>query len=467
LSVFDVRKAIYFSTVYQSIMRTSIRDPNNNSPKRILVPDLHAAEYLKSKFPGSTIEHLDIGIEETLSKMPGRPRRYWTNAERVAEQRKRAKEKRLRLMSNLFSLKNCQDALMNGWGNGTGNSPRCRAENTIEPYRVLSTPPQVIFERLKTIFVSDFRDQPCAGTMYPDKYESTPSQYVRWWDADTFAGMLFGLHQRKVPNKESCYLLSPAVFDPDQCKGKDRGRNNIVYLQNLWLDFEHGDLKPEEFANLFPHTRMITTNTFHHTAENPRFRVIIPTTQPVTPDVYEALFDQIALKLEDARYAVNRPKRGRKKKIDANKPKSGLDWTKRSATSLFYLPCQAEDPEQSFFDYYDHPERLPLDPVPWIENSQVPIQPELHSDWFNSNPATGKEIDEARVQRARAEWRRTPKGHGNDAFFRLALECKHAGMNLSQIESLLREELKYSHSPNEREAQISNILTSLKTGPQA
>src|SRR5271165_2602741 len=33
LSGHDVRSAIYFQTAYQSIMRTSIRDPNNHQPK--------------------------------------------------------------------------------------------------------------------------------------------------------------------------------------------------------------------------------------------------------------------------------------------------------------------------------------------------------------------------------------------------------------------------------------------------
>jgi hypothetical protein len=168
--------------------------------------------------------------------------------------------------------------------------------------------------------------------------------------------------------------------------------------------------------------------------------------------------------LEDAGYDVNRPKRGRKKKVDSKKPNSGLDWTKRSATSLFYLPCQAEDPEHSFFHYYDEPERLALDPVPWIENSQNPIQLEMRSDW--SEPwVNEKEIDEARVLRAKGEWRATPRKQGNDAFFRLALECKRAGMNHGQIEAVLRAEAEYAHSPGERKAQIPSILNSLKASP--
>lgn len=45
LTAFDVRRAISFSTIYQSVMRTSIRDPKNTNSKIIVVPDREAAEF--------------------------------------------------------------------------------------------------------------------------------------------------------------------------------------------------------------------------------------------------------------------------------------------------------------------------------------------------------------------------------------------------------------------------------------
>ena len=58
----QVRRSIYYSTAYQSVMRTSIRDPKNDQPKTIIVPDRGLAEYLSGLFPGSVIEKLDAGI---------------------------------------------------------------------------------------------------------------------------------------------------------------------------------------------------------------------------------------------------------------------------------------------------------------------------------------------------------------------------------------------------------------------
>ena len=253
--------------------------------------------------------------------------------------------------------------------------------------------------------------------------------------------------------------MSPAIFDPNRVSDTARGTGNIVYLQNLWLDFENGDLSPDEFPNLFSRTRMILTNTFRHTVARPRYRVIIPTTQQVTPEAYLLLYEQIARKLEDAGYAIPRrkPKAGRTS--NAAKRQSGLDWSKRLPTSLFYLPSQAADPTQSFFRDYNDASRLPLDPIPWISNGPVPLQPELDacSD-LNDNE---NQIDEALVQAAITNWRNSPKGSGNDNFFQFSLELRKAGMNKTQIEKMLQSEAAFARSPKERRAQIPSIIKSL------
>ena len=64
----EVRGFTYFSAAYQAIMRTSIRDPESLSAKRILVPDLSLAEYLHEILPGSKLEKLDIGLVEQTTK---------------------------------------------------------------------------------------------------------------------------------------------------------------------------------------------------------------------------------------------------------------------------------------------------------------------------------------------------------------------------------------------------------------
>jgi Type III restriction enzyme, res subunit len=79
----DVRQAVYCSAVYQSVMRTSIREPKSLSPKTIIIPDVNAAKYLQKLFPGSRIEKLKTKISEQ-SVTVGQPRKYSSTQERVA-----------------------------------------------------------------------------------------------------------------------------------------------------------------------------------------------------------------------------------------------------------------------------------------------------------------------------------------------------------------------------------------------
>ncbi|WP_139803510.1 helix-turn-helix domain-containing protein [Cronobacter sakazakii] len=55
------RQAMYFERCYQFLSRTSIRNTDTDHPLVFVVPDMAAAEYLKTHyFPGSTIKCLGI-----------------------------------------------------------------------------------------------------------------------------------------------------------------------------------------------------------------------------------------------------------------------------------------------------------------------------------------------------------------------------------------------------------------------
>jgi hypothetical protein len=99
LSGGEVRGFTYFAEAYQAIMRTSLRDPGNRQSKRILVPDRGLAEYLHDVFSGSKVEKLDIGLVEDVPRKRGRPGKHQSNRERVAQQRQRAREQKLKVSS--------------------------------------------------------------------------------------------------------------------------------------------------------------------------------------------------------------------------------------------------------------------------------------------------------------------------------------------------------------------------------
>jgi hypothetical protein len=303
------------------------------------------------------------------------------------------------------------------------------------------------------VFVDNYRNVDCCGTIYAHKQANEPLAYLKWQNEERYVAVLATAYMRKLRSKASNYLISPAIFDPTPhpINGKRRGEENIVYCRHVVLDFENGDLLAKELPALFPDIRMVVTNSFSSTQDKPRFRVIIPTNQPMNPEVYKAVYECIATKLEDGGYYVgNRKRRG-------NKKPSGLDWSKRNPTSLFYLPCLAKDQAASFFTYYDDAGRKALDPVIWITNTTPePAEPEPVWD-ENEHRA----VNYAIVDAARCEWRATPKGQGNDAFFRFALKLRKAGLSPVEIEAILTEETGHAHSPKDRLAQIKGIMDTL------
>jgi len=89
LSSEDVRRAIYYQAAYQSMMRGSLRNPDDTNPKQFIVPELGLAEYLHELFPSSRIERLSMDGWE--SKKRGRPRKWASDRERKAAKRQIAK----------------------------------------------------------------------------------------------------------------------------------------------------------------------------------------------------------------------------------------------------------------------------------------------------------------------------------------------------------------------------------------
>ena len=427
-------------------MRTSIREPSNGERKTIVVPDRPLAEYLQERFPGSRVHKLDAGIiEDTSPGRAGRPRKHQSNRERVAEQRARRKEQRVKVLADLLSLNSPHDASEqigcgdDGGADPTRNRRELRAEKGIKA-------------------ITHFGTLLSSASFFRAVTSPTAFGYLEdHGDVDFFVDALKTFHRRQLPSKEENYLIAPAIFDPSRGI-KKRRRENIVYLRHVWLDFENGDLRPDELAALFPNVRLITVNTFHHTSEKPRFRAIIPTDRPLNPDGYELLFDNVACKIEEAGYWIDRKKKGSNGHA-AGKLRAGLDMAMRTPTSLFYLPSQAADPGHSFFIDYNEPGREVLNPIPWIENSVVPIVPSDEPPPWPETPRT--KINEGLVQRATGEWRAAAPQQGNREFFRFGLRLRRAGLSHYEVETTLNAEAGFGRSPNERIAQVKSIMTSL------
>jgi hypothetical protein len=76
----EIKTAHYRSAVYQAVMRCSIRNPSDQTPKRVIVMDRVTAEWLADLFPGAAVEPLTgMGVvprkgSAITGVMPRRPR---------------------------------------------------------------------------------------------------------------------------------------------------------------------------------------------------------------------------------------------------------------------------------------------------------------------------------------------------------------------------------------------------------
>jgi hypothetical protein len=208
---------------------------------------------------------------------------------------------------------------------------------------------------------------------------------------------------------------------------------------------------------------MVVFNSYNHTADAPRFRVIFPTSQRLTSEAYEAVWDNVAAKLKHAGYWVGNNDQPTSKSFR----QSGLDVSKRTPTSIYYAPCQAKEPADSFFWYYGKAPRQLLNPIIWIENSVVPIRAPfiIKGRPFNDRLEINQQkIDLAAVEQATKQWHQCQPGTGNDSFFDYALSLRSAGMSPQQIEEKLEEQAESAppRSRGDRKAQIPGIMKSLQ-----
>ena len=225
----EVRAFSYLATAYQAIMRSSMRDPKNRSPKRILVPDWALAEYLLEMLPRSKVEKLDIGIVDETPKKRGRCRKHKSNRERVAAQRQRTREEKLRLLAAQLGL-NAPDTNGKNWDLEDDDGGSC-AENGIKLYTNIGT-------------------QPLTATFYSSTFSPTPLAYASG-DIDAFVQALRLAHKEKPKSKKEMELFSPAIFDPNKSTKANRGKENILYLRHIVMDFEDGELWTSKGHDMF------------------------------------------------------------------------------------------------------------------------------------------------------------------------------------------------------------------------
>ena len=151
----------------------------------------------------------------------------------MSRRRTKEAEKRAELWPKVFVARKPQDA--SGDGCFLLDWAMCRNETPISLYRG-----------------SVSQDQHFWATLFGNIKSTTPAAYLSCASPEYFAEATAGAHGRQIESKESNPLFSPAIFNPTLSKEGSRRRDNILYVQNIVLDFEKGDLLPQKCPNSFP-----------------------------------------------------------------------------------------------------------------------------------------------------------------------------------------------------------------------
>jgi len=406
----ELRTASYRSAVYQAAMRTSIRNPADGNPKSITVMDATTALWLSELFPGSSVETLSNSGLVIPGVTVGRPRKHASGADKARAHRSRKRNKK--------------------W--------------------------------LDRFCAASDQSTPSFGTVYASIHDTEPTLHLDGTSLEAFIDLLKEAHARVVPSKQDNFLISPAHFDPDAPDSEtSRGLANVRHVNGLWLDNDGGDLSYADFSKLFPQLRMLVWNTHSSTREAPRWRCFIPTDTVMSVDEHARLIQQIVMVL---RYNGFSSHHETVQIPTAAARRHGFDTSKFTAASLFYAPCQAVTPRDSFFIDYREPVRAPLDVGQWLENDIATYAMEeeyqdvgdCDGDDEDPLPATGN--TGPLLTAALTRWRSAGHGQGHGAFFRLACDLRRSGIGRQVARHHLLSEACKARSPQERRTEVPNLL---------
>ncbi len=283
----QIGRAISSQIAYQALGRGSIRKPDSDDPYLFICPDKDISDDIQDKYPGCTTGFI-LGYDPVPARKPragGRPPKYATQ-----EQRKAAKSEQDRLANRDYRVR--RNYLLEG---------------VISPAND-DTSIERVSSQIHSMAAADLD---AMATLWPAMNGIAGFSLSHWrrkrdnigtgCDAFTPAAMFAATLRRwqgwDYSEKEKVPMYSPTLFAAELDPIKNRGKENALIMRGVILDIERGAISPEEFPAIFPDLQMLIYSSFNHNKDNPRYRICIPTTHFVTPQINEVICWTIVHKL--------------------------------------------------------------------------------------------------------------------------------------------------------------------------
>lgn len=433
-----LKKAKGMETMYQAIMRTSLRDKTSTAEVKIVVPDINAANFLADMLPNAKIHAMD-DICEAWGKPQatrGRSRKEVTiSSTERSKKHRAAKAARKQAHADMLTKIATQYP-------ASAQIPVTWQEST-----------------------------------YTIKHNLTNGMTDSW---DDIRDLMQTASEQRYNDKADNSLINFVRFKADSTT---KGKDDIEYVHGIQLDFDGGALAWIDASQLFSDIKHLTYNSFNNGKNGDvKFRIMIPFDAPVTCQHAELLWDVFKARIESDGYYVGN---------DVNKSKgrnSGLDISKRPANSFYYAPSKAGKKELSFFDtsHWDGPL---LDVAHALENWLPKQSAEYHdvAPVSNAGPtlqgmlaalnkrsnyddeAEAEKRRENKIEQAEREWQssQTQAGQGHSASYKFAKQLMQAGLNDFEAEQVMNANIGYARNPAERKRELKAQIKSAanRVGP--
>jgi hypothetical protein len=263
-------------------------------------------------------------------------------------------------------------------------------------------------------------------------------------------------------SKNANTLLSPTIFAHDvlpddmiaagiELNATARAKDNAVVCRGFVLDMEHGDMTPDDFANLFPEMEFAAYSSWSHTPTAPRYRIAIPSTHYVPAAIHTLILQTIRRRVEAAGWGNKH----------AGGPKHGIDTGKLQEAAMFYWPCHRP---HAFLTHH-HDGREPLNPYEWI--NLIPDHllidaspPEPNASATLPHAYVLSDDSEWSVAQATAYWREhgCVRGKGRTQLWFLSKRLRQAGCDDTEMRAIMWEQAGYATNPKERRSEIDALI---------
>jgi len=155
---------------------------------------------------------------------------------------------------------------------------------------------------------------------------------------------------------------------------------------------------------------------------------------------------------------------------------SGIDKSKRPANSFFYMPSWPGSGKEIHHIWEEQWNRTYLDPYKILDKAvlktetvETPVYINPKSSKLNQviqqlkneepDPIILLNKKEKTIEKAKNRWRSAGEGSGNSEYF-ILFETLKPHYNKIELEKIMKEELLYAKSPDDRKKQLKQLLKS-------